>query len=258
MKKSHLIIGFTLLLAIFILVCIQTYNTVSLSSGSYLNNKQLASLLPEIIKSATLSYKTQAIPTPIPPPSPSDECVKPNVDYPLPNGGSFCTRPLQPGQALNLEVCFPTGTDALGIPVNVCLRIKIGPHLSYPGVPFVLQISGGNWWNFASNLQCVVVGTTPSGGLKLSCTSSKWIGAKDICINDDGSGGMVVSYCDSTPMPAGMEELFPGGRPFRLPLIIPPKATKPNSGGYIPPSWVPKPPTSPIPPTSKPPTSLKP
>lgn len=45
MKKSHLTIGFALLVAIFILVLIQTYNTLSIPGTSYLNkDKQLASV----------------------------------------------------------------------------------------------------------------------------------------------------------------------------------------------------------------------
>lgn len=42
MKKSHLTIGFTLLLAIFVLALIQTYNTLSVPTTAYLNEDQMA------------------------------------------------------------------------------------------------------------------------------------------------------------------------------------------------------------------------
>ncbi len=234
-----------------------------MTPSSSFENQQMASLLTGIFKSAV---PPTSAPT-LSPEVPITPCL-PGVEYPLPNGATACFKTLESGQTLNVELCFPTGESILGIPIVACIKIVISrkpSNLPNNPNPYVLRISGGNWWSSSRYLQCTLI----SGPvLKYSCTSSEWSGARDICLESDGMGGMLVTYCDSKPMPAYLAPYFPIMKPippdtkpklgpFKFPFNISPEMTRPQKPGYIPKEMIPPTSAPLIAPTPTPPQPKK-
>lgn len=258
-----------------------------MTSSSSFENQQMASLLTGIFKSAVPPASAPTPPTTVPTGAtslsqevPITPCV-PGVVYPLPGGKTYCFKTLESGQTLNVEFCFPT--RAFEVDFIVCVKVVISrkpSNLPNNPNPYVLQISGANWWNGFKNLKCTVGGSVvdPKTGrttIKYSCTSSEWSGARDICFEADGMGGILMTYCDSRPMPDFLTPYFPMMRPippntepkpgpYYLPFFIDPEMTKPKKPGYIPKEMIPPTSAPPIAPTPQPkkkvvfPTNLSP